>query len=380
MMTRMHDNRETGRQQRNSVLAQNRIKQSYLALQVLFRTRRKYLWSSLKNCIKVLAGRNTCFDEHRLFLRQYVLHLTGLRPIRQITSSGLPGEGAGSQALMIMNAITFARQFGFTYVHTPFTLIQHAERPMGEWVAAWEALFNLGAGETICGTERHKVVDFCYNFVSLQRCFDWRSHRDELAYRFKALLPEFRRKYYLCRAPRTTDEVSIAVHIRRGDVSAHNHDYFTSNETILRTMTSVRAILDTHRVKYRMCVYSQGNRSDFAEFSLPGVEFFVNVDPVWTLQELVEADVLIMAKGCFSYYAALISDGIKIFEPSTVSDDDLPSWRWLYLSPTDSWIPTLADGTFDSAAFEHQLLSLIQAKAVGATKAPIGGPDLKSDH
>jgi len=374
----MHANRETGRQHRNSVLARNRIKKWYLALQFLFRASREY--GSLKNCLKVVIGRNTCFDEHGLFLRQCVLHLTGLRPIRMITSRGFPGEGACSQALMIMNAITFARHFGLTYVHAPFTLIEHAERPMGEWVAAWEALFNLGAGETICGTERHKVVDFWHSHAGLQLCFDWRSHRDELAYRFKALLPEFRRKYYLGRSPRTTDEVSIAVHIRRGDASAHNHRLFTSNETILRTMTSVRAILDTHKVKCRICVYSQGNRSDFAELSLPGVEFFVNVDPVWTMQELVEADILIMAKGRFSYYPALISDGIKIFEPLAVRDNDFPCWRWLYLSPTDSWIPTLADGTFDSAAFEHQLLRLIQAKAVSATKAPTCGPDLKSDH
>jgi hypothetical protein len=381
----MYAKRETGRQHKNCVLARNRIKQWYLALQFLFRASWNSLkncikvlvgrntcfllrasWNSLKNCIKVLVGRNTCFNEDGLFLRQYVLHLIGLRPLRKITSRGYPGEGAGSQALTIMDAIIFARQFGLNYVHTPFTLIEHAERPMGEWVAAWEALFNLGVGEITCGTERHKVVDFQRNFYNgLQLCFDWRSHRDELAYRFKAFLPEFRRKYYLGRSPRATDEVSIAVHIRRGDASAHNHHYFTSNETILRTITSVRAILYTHKVKYRICVYSQGNRSDFAELSLPGVEFFLNVDAVWTMQELIEADVLILAKGCFSYCAALISDGIKIFEPLDVSDsdNDFPSWRWLYLSPTDSWIPTLADGTFARAAFEHQLLRLIQVKS-----------------
>jgi hypothetical protein len=33
------------------------------------------------------------------------------------------------------------------------------------------------------------------------------------------------------------------------------------------------------------------------------------------MQELIEADILVMARGFFSYYAALISDGIKIFQP-----------------------------------------------------------------
>ena len=98
------------------------------------------------------------------FLWQYVSHLTGFQPIRKITCPGLRSEGAGSQALMIMNAINFARSFGLTYVHTPFTFIQHAQRPMEEWVTAWETLFNLGAGEAVCDSERHEAVNFCHNF------------------------------------------------------------------------------------------------------------------------------------------------------------------------------------------------------------------------
>jgi hypothetical protein len=46
-----------------------------------------------------------------------------------------------------MWAINFARICGLTYVHTPFNRIWHADRPMREWVDAWEAHFNLGLGE-----------------------------------------------------------------------------------------------------------------------------------------------------------------------------------------------------------------------------------------
>jgi hypothetical protein len=360
----MHTNRETGSQNVNSGLVQGSEEQWYLVLRFLVAAACSYAWRSLKNCIKVLLGRNTCFDENGLFLRQYVLHLTGLRPIRKITCTGLRSEGAGSQALMVMNAINFARSFGLIYLHTPFTLIQHAEQPMEAWVAAWETLFNLGAGETACDVERHEVVDFSYNFTDLDLCFGWRSRGDQLAQRFKALIPEFRRKYYLNKSPRTTDEVTVAVHIRRGDVSADNPDYFTSSETILRTITKVKSILDTHKVNYRIRIFSQGNSADFAELSLPGVELFLDVDAVWTMQELIEADILIMAKGCFSYCAALISDGIKIFEPIALSGNDfLPSWKWRSLSPAESWVPRRADGSFDSAAFERQLLLFIRAKA-----------------
>jgi hypothetical protein len=87
---------------------------------------------------------------------------------------------------------------------------------------------------------------------------------------------------------------------------------------------------------------------------------------IWTLQELIEADVLIMAQGCFSYCAGFISDGIKIFDLREMSVNDLPGWRWPSVSPMDSWIPCKADGTFDPEAFERQLLIIIRAKAIAA--------------
>jgi hypothetical protein len=108
---------------------------------------------------------------------------------------------------------------------------------------------------------------------------------------------------------------------------------------------------EMHKVKYRLCVYSQRNRADFLELALPGVEFFLDIDAVWTMQELIEADVLIMAKGYFSYHAGLISDGIKIFEPSP------------YMPTVDDWLLLCSqDGSFDCPAFERQLFLLLERK------------------
>lgn len=344
-------------------LVPRRAKQGLLILRFLVVASCEYAWLALKNWIKILIGREPDFDKRSLFfwrfLRQYVIHLTGLRPIRKITCVGLRSEGAGSQALDIMNAINFARSSGLTYVHTPFTFIQHASRPMEEWVEAWETLFNLGAGEAVCETDRPKVVSYCHSVAALELCLGWSHRSDELAQSFRAMIPEFRRKYYLNKSPRTTDAVTVAVHIRRGDVTADNPYYFTSNETVLGTITAVKSLLETHKLNYRIRVYSQGNRSDFAELSLPDVEFFLDVDAIWTMEQMIEADVLVMAKGCFSYYAALISDGIKIYEPCD----------WAPSLPDDHWIPCLTDGSFDFAAFERQLSLLIQAKAVVATSS-----------
>ena len=329
---------------------------------------RRYLWRALKHRITILLGGKASLDEEALFFRQSVLHLAGLQPIRQITCPGLRGEGAGSQALMLMRAISFARSSGLTYVHTPFTRIEHADRPMEEWAAAWETFFNLGSGEVACDIPRHDAINFSANFNNLERCLGWRHRGNELAEHFKTIVPEFRRKYYLNKSPRTTKEVTVAVHIRRGDALPDNPVYFTSNETVLRTVTAVKRVLDLHQAKHRIRIYSQGNRADFAELSLPGLEFFLDADAIWTMEELIAADILVMAKGCFSYCAALISDGIKIGDPDQWSIS--PGSNWV---PTEGWILSRADGSFDYADLERQLALLIQAKAQRATTAQPGG-------
>jgi len=85
------------------------------------------------------------------------------------------------------------------------------ERPMEEWTAAWEALFNLGSGEITCHDERREVVNFCYHFTDLGRCFGSWWRWDELADRFRAMIPELRHKYYLNKSPRTTNELTVAI-------------------------------------------------------------------------------------------------------------------------------------------------------------------------
>ncbi len=397
----MQTTREVKSQDVNLDLEQHAVRDRYLVFRFLLAAGRRYAWRWLKNCIKVLTGREITFDESGLFLRQYVLHLTGLRTIRKITCTGLRGEGAGSQALMVMNAINFARAFGLIYAHSPFTIIQHTDRPMEEWVEAWEALFNLGAGEAVCDVHRLDAVNFSYNFNDLDRCFGWRSRGDELAYRFKAMIPEFRRKYYLNKSPRETVEVTVAVHMRRGYDVSPNDDLFTSTGSILRTIKLVRGVLDSHSIRHKISVYSEGNAADWADIpelglskyrvgryldgsngitdlSRPVAESVLDIDAFRAMHELIEADVLITAKSCFSYCAGLISDGIKISETRSTSADDLPGWRWLDLCPPESWLMSQADGSFDTVAFECQLSALIHSKGMAVTNALTSNFDQKS--
>ncbi len=360
-----------------------REKQRLLILRFLFRSARETAWRALKNRIKIIIGRKPYFDERGLFLRQYILHVTGLRPIRKITCIGYKTEGPGSQAIVAMQAITFARCAGLTYAHTPFSLIQHADRPMKEWAAAWEALFNFGAGEAVCEAERREAVSYSHNFPELELCLGWSGRGEELHQSFKALVPDFRRKYYLNKPRRATEGVSIVVHLRRGwDVPGNPHLY-SSTGPILRTIKLVKEWLDAQHVPHKISIYSEGSSKDFEEISIPGVELanyrvgrhpdsraedcaeesfrrggsFIDIDAVAAMRELIEADVLIMSKSSFSYCAGIISDGIKLFEEL----QDMP--------PMDEWIVRLPDGSFDRAEFERQLSLLMREKGLRENSA-----------
>jgi len=323
-------------------------------LDFLLTASRLYLWSCIKNIVKLLLGRKIYFSNQDLFFRQYLFQIAGIRPIKALTCMGLNREGAGSQALMMMHAMNFARCNGLRYEHTPFTHMAWAQRPQREWAAAWEEQFNLGAGEPTWNGDRCHTVDFSVNDYAVHLCFgrmrhDWLFHDDEEERHFRIMIPEFRAKYYSNKKPRITKEITVAVHVRRGDV-VPGHWLYTSTPTIACTMAQVISVLDSKGVAYVINVFSHGApAADFATLSALGARLWLDADGVWVMGELIEADILIMAKGTFSHCAALISDGIKICEPE--------GGRVL-----DDWIVRAADGSIDRSKFEDQFNDLIRAK------------------
>lgn len=328
----------------------------------------RYVWHACKNAVKRLLGREPRREERFVFFRQYILHVTRIRRIRGITSSAYAGYGgAGHQALLIMNAQNFARTTGLAYLHTPFTVINHADRPMPEWVQAWEEFFNLGAGETLCDPRRSDVVNFSFVQPQIDLCLGKGCTDGRLARSFTAMIPEFRAKYKAHKPPRTASGITVAVHVRRGDVSAQaSSQLFTRTDVVSQTIKDVKSILDSAGQACSIHVHSQGQPADFEELRALGVDIFLDRDALWTMRQLIEADVLVMAKGAFSCYAGIISRGIKLFDPAAINSQVvgyLPSYDWKILSQADDWIPCAADGSFDRAAFELRLSLLLEAKA-----------------
>jgi hypothetical protein len=229
---------------------------------------------------------------------------------------------------------------------------------MKEWVDAWEMTFNLGDGEEMYRSEMQGVLDTSHRssfaLDDLLRCSRGGELKGEPRDYVRELVPEFRRKYYVNASPRMADEVIFSVHVRRGNVSSQEFNYmYTDTQKILQTAASVKSILESRGIKFCIRVFSQGEMKDFSKLLPLGARFFLDTDPIWTIRELVEADILIVANSSFSYYAGIISDGIKIFEP------DSRKWRWPDVAGWDDWIACEEDGSFDRAAFEQKLLKVL---------------------
>jgi len=80
----------------------------------------------------------------------------------------------------------------------------------------------------------------------------------------------------------------------------------------------------------------------FADMSALGATLRLNEPAVETHRTMVEADILVMSKGAFSYTAGLLNDGIVLYDPQ--------KYRAL-----QDWSVRAPDGSFDEAEVSARL-------------------------
>lgn len=295
----------------------------------------RYLRSVAKNVVKAALGRAPHFSDGDILFRQYVRQLVGGRKIAKITCVCSTREGAGSQALMTMRALQFSRAHDLVYAHTPLRDVHHADRPMHDWAAAWETQFNFGAGET---TDTRDAINFAFTFPTLYALFGM--EEDEPPFD-EALLQDFRRKYRLDRPRRTNAPLSVCVHVRRRNRHDFHSEDATDMECLARVVTQVRAMLRELQTPHTLRVFSQGDLADFRALDLPESDLFLDADPVWSMREMIDADLLVTTRGSFSYVTGLLCDGIVL------ADGSFP--------PLRGWLTYDAGGAFDTAALASEV-------------------------
>lgn len=297
-----------------------------------------YARSLAKNIVKVALGRKPSFTARDVLFRVWLRQLCGGPKLQRITCIASTDEGAGSQALMMMRAIDFARTAGLTYVHTPFADIHHADRPKQAWAAAWEAHFNLGAGETPRDSDHDDVINYAFTFPTLHALFG--VERPEVDFD-DAVLHEFRRRYYLDKSPRRNEILSVCVHARR----YNRHDFHAEDSTDLmrlaRTLARLRSVLDDRGIAYVLRLFSQGEPEEFRGLGIPQAGLFLDADALWSMREMIEADILVTTLGTFSCVTGLLCDGVVLGDASVVL--------------ARGWIPYEANGEFDAETLASRL-------------------------
>jgi hypothetical protein len=270
-------------------------------------------------------------------------------------------DGAGAQANACITGMAFAQAMGIGYVHTPFQSIQHAVGDKAAWTARWEGFFGLGQGETIVASDHaaYGLKHFLDNSAL------WKNHGSTVAAAhfegvcnqhtdfYTAIIPRLREKYAVSdksgiALDRGDEQVAVAVHIRRGDVSkddAVTGGRFSDDAHLVQKIREIRQVMDSLGLTARINVYSQGLAEDFADFAELGCHLQINKDAFETFHNLVKSDVLVTAKSAFSFVAGLLSEGVKIYEPFAKQ-------------PPADWLVSEIDQPIDKARFAEKIRAL----------------------
>ncbi len=237
-------------------------------------------------------------------------------------------DGGGAQVHAVMSVMSFCQAFGYPYVHTPFQRIEHT--PGIAEVREWEQLFNLGAGEAAASDCGYPIVPAFLYVRSPRLWFQKVGVAVEELHGFSNAHPEaylrirqaIRRKYAGRLLTREDDRLTVAVHIRRGDVTGTAR--LTSDTAISTRIGAVRRACGEAGRGCRVVIHSQGQKEDFKAFAAQGCELCLDAPALQSLNALVQADILLMAKSSFSYVAGVLSEGIVIYEPFW--HPRLPGW------------------------------------------------------
>jgi hypothetical protein len=324
----------------------------------------RHAWVSFKQT----AGLS-CRNDRTFYLDRFVRALqAGTLPRTYGILATGKGDGAGSQAQAAMSALCFAQAFGLEYVHRPFATIEHAEGPKDEWVRQWEDHFNLGAGARQLAHRDDPVVPLDELLMAPEKWPEtaiiaaphYLHYCNQDPEAWERALPLLRARFRQNKRPQMTDAFTVALHVRRGDVTADNKGRrnFTPNATFLRTLEVIMDTVTRYAAgRTRIVLFSQGDPVVFEEFERFGCELRLDEPALATHHALVASDVLIMSKGAFSYTAGVLNAGITLYDPQ--------KYR-----PLQHWIVRAPDGSFDKTQFCERLEALLARKNLEAELAP----------
>lgn len=236
-------------------------------------------------------------------------------------------DGPGALAFSQASVLLFARHQKITYLHQPMRGVGHNDRGEPDWDDAWDRFFAVGLGEvTLAEADRPasrtvRVTDATNVTLAPGRLYETLSCHlfsgNDLD-KYDLIRPSLREKF--CRANNLPNELprgdtlTVAVHVRRGDVTPALPQKYTPTERVAlhleKTIEAVKACgldCDVH-------AYSEDAPENLSLLSQLGAELHLRESPREAYAAMVQADVLLTARSAFSRLAGLTGRGIVLHE------------------------------------------------------------------
>ena len=106
--------------------------------------------------------------------------------------------------------------------------------------------------------------------------------------------------------------VDVVVHVRRGDIMESGLEDRVLPISYYRSiMESIRSV----RPHSEFTILSEGRIDEFKDLQGSDVSFYLNQPTAKSYHKMVLARVLVLSKSSFSYSAALLNTGCKIYRP-----------------------------------------------------------------
>lgn len=242
-------------------------------------------------------------------------------------------DGGGAQLHAVLSVAAFCRFFDIDFRHTPFAQIRHMNSDgwdlSRDYAPYWES--QLDRFGFIKHSEESEPLGSPLVLLSRILLGKSRNRRFSLhhAHRVTNLIPE---AFYAVGAIQqpgvrpTKTSLVCAVHARRGDVSQYGAESFrySSNKEICAAINEVKLIYCDRNIKFQIILQDKSLANDelFKNYTVVATD-----NPIEAFDELVSADVLVLAKSSFSYAAGLLSSG-HVFCP-LFWHPPIPHWKLL---------------------------------------------------
>lgn len=199
-------------------------------------------------------------------------------------------DGFGAQYQAILSGISYCIYKKYTYVHTPFTKMDHDIE-----LRKANAFIGLHATSGV-GDPRCTLLEL--PFVS-----EVHYSKTPSIYYTNEVLDSIRKCYYTSEKPNRRS-VDIAIHIRRGDVGEkENRKRYTPNSVYQLVIKKLKEKYPD----YTITIFSEGTYEDFKDLGLEERCLRLNEDVLETFHSLVSSKVLITGLSSFSYCAGLLN-------------------------------------------------------------------------